>query len=66
MSTDGGARWRPARLQEPSRPRAWVRWEFPSQEPDPGRYDLLARATDGEDFDDDQLWAVVSHPVRVV
>lgn len=46
VSTDGGATWRDARLHGPSLARAWTRWELPWRPPGPGRYELLARATD--------------------
>ena len=76
VSTDGGASWRRARLRGPNRPHAWVRWELPWRDPEPGRHELLARATDREGntqpdrvpFNDNgyQFWAVVRHPVRVL
>ncbi|MFF5851922.1 sulfite oxidase [[Kitasatospora] papulosa] len=76
VSTDGGTRWRPARLRDESRPGSWVRWstDWVPRETGPGV--LLARATDrsgrsqpattahntqGYLFD-----AVVGHPVTVV
>ncbi|MEU7081603.1 MULTISPECIES: sulfite oxidase [Streptomyces] len=76
VSTDGGTRWRPARLRDESRPGSWVRWstDWVPRETGPGV--LLARATDrsgrsqpattayntqGYLFD-----AVVRHPVTVV
>lgn len=46
VSLDGGATWRDARLHGPAPARAWVRWELPWRPPGPGRYELLARATD--------------------
>jgi DMSO/TMAO reductase YedYZ molybdopterin-dependent catalytic subunit len=45
VSTDGGRRWRPARPVGPSPAHAWQRWEL-DWRPDPGSYELLARATD--------------------
>ncbi|MFD5871780.1 sulfite oxidase [Streptomyces sp. NPDC060322] len=76
VSTDGGSRWRPARLRDEPRSGSWVRWtaDWVPKEPGPGV--LLARATDrsgrtqpattahntqGYLFD-----AVVRHPVTVV
>ncbi|MFJ8865251.1 sulfite oxidase [Streptomyces sp. NPDC102473] len=76
VSTDGGSRWRPARLRDEPRSGSWVRWtaDWVPKEPGPGM--LLARATDrsgrtqpattahntqGYLFD-----AVVRHPVTVV
>ncbi|MDQ0792145.1 sulfite oxidase [Streptomyces sp. B1I3] len=46
ISTDGGARWRPARLRDEPRAGSWVRWSagWVPQAPGPGV--LLARATD--------------------
>ncbi|MFC4051429.1 sulfite oxidase [Actinomadura syzygii] len=47
VSDDGGRTWRPARaLDRHPNPRGWVRWEFPWHPRRPGRYELLARATD--------------------
>jgi DMSO/TMAO reductase YedYZ molybdopterin-dependent catalytic subunit len=45
ISTDGGLRWRRARPIGPSPAGAWQRWSF-DWRPDPGSYELLARATD--------------------
>lgn len=76
VSTDGGARWRRARLHDAGRRDGWVRWSTDWRPPAPGPYSLLARATDragrtqpdttvantqGYLFD-----AVVRHPVTVV
>ncbi|KQX91603.1 sulfite oxidase [Streptomyces clavifer] len=76
VSTDGGARWRPARLRDTPRSGSWVRWSADWVPRDPGPAVLLARATDrkgrtqptttahntqGYLFD-----AVVRHPVTVV
>lgn len=79
VSTDGGASWSPARLRPASGPRTeghgWTRWAHTWHAPEPGRHELLARATDldgrtqpdvatfnpnGYFFD-----AVVRHPVTV-
>lgn len=47
VSDDGGRTWRPARPRDRHpNPRGWVRWEFPWHPRRPGRYELLARATD--------------------
>ncbi|MFC8226231.1 sulfite oxidase [Streptomyces sp. NPDC057287] len=76
VSTDGGVRWRPARLRDEPRSGSWVRWtaDWVPEAAGPGV--LLARATDrsgrtqpattahntqGYLFD-----AVVRHPVTVV
>ena len=73
MSTDGGARWRRARLHGPNAPGAWVRWELPWTPRERGAGELLARATDATGlrqpasvpFNDAgyQFWAVVRHPI---
>ena len=72
VSTDGGATWRPARLRGPNLPHVWTRWELPWT-PEPGRHELLARATDRSGLTQPaavpfneggyQFWAVVRHPV---
>ncbi|GAA2207631.1 sulfite oxidase [Nonomuraea monospora] len=76
VSTDGGARWRPAKLLDGGGGPAWTRWRAAWPDPLPGGHRLLARATDetgaaqpattpfndlGYLFD-----AVVVHPVTVV
>ncbi|MFE0677888.1 sulfite oxidase [Streptomyces sp. NPDC058867] len=76
VSTDGGARWRPARLHDRPRADTWTRWSVAWKPDTPGPTHLLARATDtagrtqpetsvpnaqGYLFD-----AVVRHPVTVV
>ncbi|MET8223971.1 sulfite oxidase [Streptomyces sp. NPDC005301] len=76
VSTDGGARWHPARLHDTPRRASWVRWSADWRPAAPGPYTLLARATDttgrtqpdttvpntqGYLFD-----AVVRHPVTAV
>ncbi|MFD9504247.1 sulfite oxidase [Streptomyces sp. NPDC060035] len=75
VSTDGGTRWRPARLRDEPRSGSWVRWSADWVPKEPGPAVLLARATDrsgrtqpattahntqGYLFD-----AVVRHPVTV-
>lgn len=74
VSVDGGATWRRARVQ-PGRDLGWSQWSWRWADAAPGRYELLARATDaagrtqpmvtpvndnGYFFD-----AVVRHPVTV-
>ncbi|MFD6974334.1 sulfite oxidase [Streptomyces sp. NPDC059979] len=76
VSTDGGGRWRRARLHDAPRRGGWVRWSVPWTPRAKGATSLLARATDatgrtqperavhnteGYLFD-----AVVRHPVTVV
>jgi hypothetical protein len=70
VSTDGGASWHRAELGHGR--RGWTRWELPWK-PEPGRRELLARATDKAGltrpdtvpFNEGgyQFWAVVRHPV---
>lgn len=81
VSVDGGATWRPARLHAPGRARAgrghgWTQWSVVLHDPEPGRRELLARATDalGRTQPDEAAWnpngyffdAVVRHPVTFV
>lgn len=47
VSADGGRTWRRARPRDRhAGSRGWVRWELPWRPERPGRYELLARATD--------------------
>jgi hypothetical protein len=72
VSTDGGATWSRAELDAPG---PWVRWSLPWEPREPGRHELLARATDAAGrsqpdavpYNDNGylFWAVVRHPVRV-
>lgn len=76
VSVDGGETWSRARLCGPNVPKAWVRWELPWRPPAPGRYELLARATDSAKRTQPDtvrfnaagylFGAVVRHPVLVV
>ncbi|MFJ7420643.1 sulfite oxidase [Streptomyces uncialis] len=74
-STDGGERWRAARLLDPPRSAGWVRWHTDWRPTVPGPATLMSRATDttgrtqppttphniqGYLFD-----AIVRHPVTV-
>ncbi|MFJ6524803.1 sulfite oxidase [Streptomyces longwoodensis] len=76
VSTDGGEKWRPARLHDHPRADTWTRWSLDWRPDAPGATHLLARATDtagrtqpdravpntqGYLFD-----GVVRHPVSVV
>ncbi|WP_051466936.1 sulfite oxidase [Actinomadura oligospora] len=73
VSTDGGENWQPAQLNDSS--DAWVLWSLPWRPPAPGKYELLARATDdtghtqpGTEPHNDNGYlfgAVVRHPVTV-
>jgi DMSO/TMAO reductase YedYZ molybdopterin-dependent catalytic subunit len=75
VSVDGGHRWRPARLLPADRGRSWTRWEIPWTPRQPGRHEILARATDADGttqpdtvpFNDGgyQFRATVRHPVTV-
>lgn len=76
VSVDGGRTWLSPVLRGPNGKHAWVRWELPWTPAEPGRYELLARATDrlGRRQPDTVpfnsegylFWAVVRHPVVVV
>jgi DMSO/TMAO reductase YedYZ molybdopterin-dependent catalytic subunit len=67
--------WRPAKLESPNEPQAWVRWSFDWTPPGPGSYQLRARATDQTGQKQPEtvpfnkngylFWAVVRHPVTV-
>jgi sulfite oxidase len=46
VSTDGGSRWREAKLSTPKLPFAWRLWQIEWQPADPGYYTILSRATD--------------------
>jgi sulfite oxidase len=46
VSTDGGSRWREAKLTGPKLPFAWRLWQLDWQPADPGYYTILSRATD--------------------
>ena len=46
VSTDGGKTWHFASLHEPHGTYTWRLWEFPWHVSRPGRYTILARATD--------------------
>ncbi|WP_062214158.1 sulfite oxidase [Streptomyces sp. NBRC 109706] len=75
VSTDGGRRWRPARLKDAPRRDSWVRWSVPWTPRRPGSATLLARATDsaGRTQPERSVYnqqgylfdAVVRHPVLV-
>lgn len=47
LSTDGGEAWHPATLEPVISPYAWVFWSYRWRIPEPGRYGLVVRATDG-------------------
>ncbi|MEW1685185.1 sulfite oxidase [Streptomyces sp. NPDC093594] len=76
VSTDGGASWRPARLDERPRPDTWTRWSVDWKPRTRGTTQLLARATDtaGRTQPDVSVFntegylfdAVVRHEVTVV
>src|SRR5687767_620735 len=48
ISTDGGARWSDAELEEALGPLTWRRWRFLWTPPGTGKHVVLVRATDGE------------------
>lgn len=47
VSTDSGTSWHEAELLQPRWPLSWVLWRWSWVAPQPGRYRLKARATDG-------------------
>jgi DMSO/TMAO reductase YedYZ molybdopterin-dependent catalytic subunit len=47
LSTDGGKTWSEAALEAPPGRHTWRRWRYAWTVPGPGRYRLVARATDG-------------------
>ncbi|ONK10585.1 sulfite oxidase [Streptomyces sp. MP131-18] len=75
VSTDGGARWQPARLHDRPRRDSWVRWSADWTPHAAGPAELLARATDEHgntqperaEFNEQGylFGAVVRHPVTV-
>jgi DMSO/TMAO reductase YedYZ molybdopterin-dependent catalytic subunit len=46
VSVDFGASWQGAELQEPANPFAWQHWTTDIEFPQPGYYEVWARATD--------------------
>lgn len=71
ISTDGGTTWSAATLLSEAKPFEWVHWEF-KWSPAPGRYRLIARATDAEGRtqpekrDPDRRTYQINHLVPVV
>ncbi len=47
VSTDAGRTWADATLDPPDAPWAWRRWSHEWHPAEPGRYELVVRATDG-------------------
>ena len=47
VSTDAGRSWQSARLHRPLSRWSWTQWAYLWTPPAPGRYQLMARATDG-------------------
>src|SRR5436305_7833191 len=47
VSTDGGGSWQQANLDQPLSPDSWRFWRLPWHPTQPGKYTLVARATDG-------------------
>ena len=74
VSFDGGRQWKTARMRAPNIAQAWVRWDL-DWDPRPGRYGLLARATDDRGRSQPEQIplnaegyshsAVVTHSIRV-
>ena len=48
VSIDFGATWLPARVEEPVNRLAWQRWQAKLRFPQPGYYEVWARATDSD------------------
>jgi len=48
VSIDFGATWQPAQLQDPVNPYAWQHWRAEVSFPQPGYYEVWARATDDQ------------------
>ena len=75
VSTDGGRRWKRARLTHVDPGAAWQRWTIDWPPEEPGTHDLLARATDSRGVTQPDVnpyntlgylfGAVVRHPVTV-
>jgi len=47
VSTDGGASWQAAVLEQPLGPLTWVRWKLDWSPSKAGKHSVLARSTDG-------------------
>jgi DMSO/TMAO reductase YedYZ molybdopterin-dependent catalytic subunit len=45
-SADAGQSWQPTLLHQPLSPWAWTQWAYRWTPPQPGRYELVCRATD--------------------
>jgi len=72
VSTDGGHTWSEAELLDPAQRHAWRRWKLDWMTPaTPGRYVLLARATDAngnvqaETHDPNYGGYVINHPLPI-
>ena len=72
VSTDGGQTWAEAAFLDPARWYAWRRWKFDWRTPaKPGRYTLLARATDADgniqpdQHDPNHGTYVINHPLPI-
>lgn len=48
VSVDGGETWHKAHIEEPREQWLWVRWSYLWEVDEPGRYSIMARATDEE------------------
>jgi DMSO/TMAO reductase YedYZ molybdopterin-dependent catalytic subunit len=72
VSTDSGRTWAEAEFLDPARRHAWRRWKFAWRTPtEPGRYTLLARATDAngstqpDTHDPNHGTYVINHPLPI-
>jgi hypothetical protein len=58
VSVDGGRTWKEARLGQDKGRYSWIQWFFPWKPTEPGKYTLMARATNsiGESQPFESLW----------
>jgi hypothetical protein len=54
VSTDGGATWQPAQLEDSLGPLSWQRWQTTIDLP-PGTHTLAVRSTDGSGMQEDKI-----------
>ncbi len=70
FSSDGGRSWDDTELGEPLGPYAWRPWSYEWDAPEPGEYELCARATDAsgktQPTDGDEVWNHGGYGVNAV
>src|ERR687893_1933146 len=70
FSSDGGRSWDDTELGEPLGPYAWRPWSYEWDAPEPGEYELCARATDAsgktQPMDGDEVWNHGGYGVNAV